>query len=231
MAALFVAGTGFLGFNAPARGSTTYGATMIGTGSASYKFAKGACTSAPTEQNGNFNIQVGDSVRWENCTDVAHTVTGDSFGSTDQLGKNDTVTYTFNTPGSFPYHCNIHPTMTGTVVVAGQATTTTQTVPPTTVPVPTTAKATTTTASTAAPRATTTTADDIGGVFGDESTTSSSSSTTVFGTATTRALGQGGDGGTSPGLVALLVLGLGGVGTAAALLIRRLRGGGPVAPI
>jgi hypothetical protein len=49
----------------------------------------------------------------------------------------------------------------------------------------------------------------------------------VFSTDTTRALGSGGGGGTSGGVVALLVLGLGAIGTAAALVIRRMRAPDP----
>lgn len=75
------------------------------------------------------SVQVGEAVRWNNNGSQAHTVTADggSFGS-GQLGAPGTDAYgsptagatyrvEFNTAGTFPYHCNNHPTMTGTVTV------------------------------------------------------------------------------------------------------------------
>ncbi|MEY2426477.1 MAG: hypothetical protein QOI61_2049, partial [Actinomycetota bacterium] len=53
----------------------------------------------------------------------------------------------------------------------------------------------------------------------------STTSTTTDPTVTTRALGTGGDDGTSAGVIALLMVGLVAVGTAVALIMRRLRGG------
>ena len=54
---------------------------------------------------------------WENVSTVQHTTTSDT-GLWD-VPLNPTVTYirTFITPGTFTYHCNIHPAMTGTVIV------------------------------------------------------------------------------------------------------------------
>jgi len=42
------------------------------------------------------------------------------------IGVNNTTTYTFNTAGTYPYHCAIHPNMVGKVIVkpaAGTAST------------------------------------------------------------------------------------------------------------
>lgn len=68
-------------------------------------------------------ISVGSSVRWTNTDPFTHTTTSD-IGSLDpwdsgQLGPNGIFTKTFNTPGTYPYHCDIHPIMQGTVIVIG----------------------------------------------------------------------------------------------------------------
>lgn len=63
-------------------------------------------------------VKKGTKVTWKNNDRVQHTVTGDKgapFSPEMQVG--DSYTYTFNTVGTFPYHCGFHPTMKGTVTV------------------------------------------------------------------------------------------------------------------
>jgi len=64
-------------------------------------------------------VTTGSSVTWTNATDAPHTVTSDTgaFGSTT-LNQNQTFSFTFATPGTYRYHCTIHPYMTGTITVA-----------------------------------------------------------------------------------------------------------------
>ncbi len=67
-------------------------------------------------------IQPGDTVRWTNTVSTLHTVTSDvgsaeSFGS-GNLGLSQTFTHTFNSVGTFGYHCSIHTFMTASVVVS-----------------------------------------------------------------------------------------------------------------
>jgi plastocyanin len=219
LAAIVVAAAGVFAFDAPAQGADTVTATII-----NFAFEHGACGSEVGD--GNFSIKAGDTIHWTNCTlNTTHSVTG-SFGSTDIL-PGGSYEYVFTTPGDFAYHCRFHSQMTGSVHVTGAATTTTttqQTTSTTHAATTTTAKPTTTTSTTIA--AATTTTGDINGVF-DDSTSTPESTTTIFSTGTTRALGQGGDSGTSAGVIAALILGLGAVGTAAALIIRRMRAGSP----
>jgi plastocyanin len=63
-------------------------------------------------------VQRGATVRWVNDDDDPHTVTSDkdAFASPG-MDKRDAWTFTFAAPGTYPYHCALHPTMTGTVVV------------------------------------------------------------------------------------------------------------------
>ena len=64
-------------------------------------------------------LAVGDTVVWTNLDPFAHSVraSDQSFGS-DPLNQGDTFSFTFPAAGSFAYICGIHPSMTGTVVVA-----------------------------------------------------------------------------------------------------------------
>ena len=63
-------------------------------------------------------IKAGESVTWTNQDGTTHTVTADNgeFDSS-QLANGATFTFKFDKAGTYPYHCSIHPTMTGTVVV------------------------------------------------------------------------------------------------------------------
>ena len=63
-------------------------------------------------------VNVGDSVTWTNNDDVPHTATADNGSfNTGQLGSGDSDSVTFKSAGTFAYHCSVHPSMNGTVVV------------------------------------------------------------------------------------------------------------------
>lgn len=66
------------------------------------------------------NVNVGDTVTWTNQDGVTHTATaaGGAF-NTGPIANGESATVTFDQAGTFTYHCSIHPSMTGTVVVAG----------------------------------------------------------------------------------------------------------------
>jgi plastocyanin len=63
-------------------------------------------------------IKAGESVTWTNQDSASHTVVGDNgeFQSGD-LAKGAGFTFTFDKAGTYTYHCSIHPSMKGTVVV------------------------------------------------------------------------------------------------------------------
>ena len=64
-------------------------------------------------------VTKGTTVIWHNADAFAHTVTSDD-GTTFNSGNvaaNASFTYLANTAGTFGYHCNIHPGMTGSLVV------------------------------------------------------------------------------------------------------------------
>jgi Icc protein len=63
-------------------------------------------------------VKAGATVDWTNKDDTVHTVTSDdgSFSS-PEMDTNQKFQFTFQKAGRFPYHCKLHPTMTGVVVV------------------------------------------------------------------------------------------------------------------
>jgi plastocyanin len=68
---------------------------------------------------GTVMVKPGTTVTWTQQDEDQHTVTADdgSFGSSP-LTTGQTFTHTFTTPGTYHYHCAIHPFMHGTVVVS-----------------------------------------------------------------------------------------------------------------
>jgi plastocyanin len=63
-------------------------------------------------------ITIGTTVTWTNNDTVSHNVTGDdgTWGS-NNLAKGDTFSFTFTKPGTFSYHCGVHPSMKATITV------------------------------------------------------------------------------------------------------------------
>src|SRR5262245_15500100 len=110
------------------------GIGLVATGAL---FAAAACTSSgpsvecgatgaaeavnATESNtfspGNVTIQAGQSLCWRNITGTPHTVTADAGAFDSSLPMNSTFVRDFPTAGVFPYHCELHVGMVGTVTV------------------------------------------------------------------------------------------------------------------
>ena len=66
----------------------------------------------------SLTITVGTSVTWTNNDSAPHTVTGNdgSWGS-NELAKGDSFTFKFTKAGTFAYHCGVHASMVGTIIV------------------------------------------------------------------------------------------------------------------
>jgi plastocyanin len=63
-------------------------------------------------------IKVGDTVSWLNQDTPQHDVVADHGEFKSALFNNgQSFSYTFTKAGTYPYHCSIHPGMTGTVIV------------------------------------------------------------------------------------------------------------------
>jgi amicyanin len=73
----------------------------------------------PAFSPAHLEIPAGSTVTWINQSAVPHTVTFGQEGLEDSgmLMTGQTFSQTFATPGTYAYHCDPHPWMTGTIVV------------------------------------------------------------------------------------------------------------------
>jgi plastocyanin len=62
-------------------------------------------------------IDRGTRVRWVNASGLTHTTTSNGDAWDRALAPGERFTRRFRTTGRFPYHCEIHAGMTGTIVV------------------------------------------------------------------------------------------------------------------
>lgn len=63
-------------------------------------------------------IKVGQTVTWVNQDSPQHDVIADNGEFQSQLfDTGQSFSFTFTKAGTYPYHCSIHPGMTGTVIV------------------------------------------------------------------------------------------------------------------
>jgi YVTN family beta-propeller protein len=96
----------------PAEATTTAPGPSQGTpGVGIREFAFGPAT---------VTIAAGQSLTWTNMDPVQHTTTSDSPNwDSGPLAPGATFSMTFDSPGTYTYHCNIHPFMHGSVIVTG----------------------------------------------------------------------------------------------------------------
>ena len=68
-------------------------------------------------------ISAGTTIKWINKDNSTHTVTSGIPGTpsgvfnSGNFGQNGEFSFTFNQAGTFKYFCNLHPSMTGTIIV------------------------------------------------------------------------------------------------------------------
>jgi len=66
-------------------------------------------------------VKTGSAVTWVNGDSPPHTIASDSglpaAFTSDMLSTGASYTFTFTRPGTYTYHCSIHPSMKGTVIV------------------------------------------------------------------------------------------------------------------
>ena len=67
---------------------------------------------------GSITVAVNTTIKWTNKDGFTHTVTSNSaLFDSGNIPSNGTYSHQFTTTGTFPYHCSIHSSMTGTVIV------------------------------------------------------------------------------------------------------------------
>ena len=62
--------------------------------------------------------RVGQKVTWTNRQGVAHTVTANGAAFNHPMPSGARFSFAFTKAGTFAYHCTIHPSMHGTIVVS-----------------------------------------------------------------------------------------------------------------
>ncbi|TSA44946.1 hypothetical protein D4R51_02730 [bacterium] len=66
----------------------------------------------------SLTIKKGESVTWTNEDSAPHQIASDTNAfSGNAINKGQTYSFTFNTAGEFDYHCAIHPSMKGKIIV------------------------------------------------------------------------------------------------------------------
>ena len=63
------------------------------------------------------NVSSGGFVTWSNGDNASHTVTFDNGPDCGTVSGGGNTTAQFSAAGSYSYHCKIHPSMKGTIVV------------------------------------------------------------------------------------------------------------------
>ncbi|SRR5579872_251387 len=99
-------------------------ATLLGAGSVLADTQPSPAASAQvkidnyTFKPATLTIAAGTTVTWKNLDDDPHTATA-ADGSFDSKGlaQGDTFSFRFTKPGTYAYHCTVHPFMQGTILV------------------------------------------------------------------------------------------------------------------
>ena len=69
----------------------------------------------------SLTVKTGTVVTWMNQDGATHTIVSDSGSpmafSSDPLSNGASYPFTFTEPGTYLYHCSIHPSMKGTIIV------------------------------------------------------------------------------------------------------------------
>ena len=111
----------------------TLSATFAGCTSYQSPAPQGAGTAAPAAGPGaitiksfsfspqEMTVKQGTTVTWMNQDPVPHTIVSDAGApeaiSSEPISQGASFSFTFTKPGTYPYHCSIHPSMTGSVIV------------------------------------------------------------------------------------------------------------------
>src|SRR5262245_55262056 len=115
---LLVAAVAIIAAPCNGTGPAAYGAPASTAATTTTTAATAATIKDFSFQPDVLKVKVGAKVTWTNDDAVPHTVTADtnSFAS-GNLRSAGSFSFTFTRPGTYAYHCSIHPSMHGSVVV------------------------------------------------------------------------------------------------------------------
>ena len=66
----------------------------------------------------SITVSAGTTITWTNKDGMTHTVTSDAaLFDSGNIGSGKAYSHNFATAGTYKYHCSIHPTMLGKVIV------------------------------------------------------------------------------------------------------------------
>jgi plastocyanin len=69
----------------------------------------------------SLTVKSGTAVKWTNQDGTSHTIVSDTGSpvafSSDSLASGASYSFTFTQPGTYTYHCSIHPSMKGKIIV------------------------------------------------------------------------------------------------------------------
>ena len=113
--------------DATASSTTTAAAGSGGAGGATTTTAAGASVNTNKIDAKDFTftpaavtVAAGTLVQWKNGDDAPHAIADDGGAfNAAPVNPGGTFSQRYPTAGTFPYHCTIHPSMTGTVTVSG----------------------------------------------------------------------------------------------------------------
>ena len=97
---------------------------VVATGKASHAHSQTAPNAVEVKiDNFSFapqsiSVAPGTKITWSNRDDIPHTVVStEKVFKSRVLDTDETFSFTFDKPGTYPYFCSVHPKMTGQVVV------------------------------------------------------------------------------------------------------------------
>ena len=66
----------------------------------------------------SLTVKAGSTVTWVNKDDEPHSVVSDTgLFRSGAVDTNETSSFKFDKPGTYPYHCALHPRMVATIIV------------------------------------------------------------------------------------------------------------------
>jgi plastocyanin len=114
-------GTAAPAATAPQPGESVASAPAAGGGGCATSSEAGAVTAGMENfafVPADVTAAVGETITWTNADSAPHTVTlDDGACDTGNIAQNASAGLVFDAAGSYPYHCTVHPNMTGTITI------------------------------------------------------------------------------------------------------------------